>query len=355
MKFIHCADIHLDSKIEANLPTPKARLRRKEVLISFCNMVDYAKENNVDAVIIAGDFFESNRANKATAEVVLSKIKECEKTDFLYLLGNHDYTNPFADYELPPNLKIFTDSWTSFNYGDVCISGVNLTNDNCRSIYSSLMLDKSKLNIVTMHGQISTCSSEININQNELSPLGIDYLALGHIHNKSNGKLGQNGIWCYPGCLEGRGFDETGDKGFILIETEVGTLNLKFIKTHSRKIEIINCDISGLYSAGEILHKVKNDTANIDKNAMLKVVLTGTVPPDARKDTDYIKTDLEQDFWFVKVKDETRLLIDPKDYINDISLKGEFIRLAMNRELPEELRDRVIECGLGALSGLEVR
>ena len=50
--------------------------------------------------------------------------------------------------------------------------------------------------------------------------LNIDYLALGHIHSYKCHKLDKRGVYCYSGCLEGRGFDECGDKGFVLLETE---------------------------------------------------------------------------------------------------------------------------------------
>jgi fucose 4-O-acetylase-like acetyltransferase len=46
---------------------------------------------------------------------------------------------------------------------------------------------------------------------------GIDYLALGHIHAYKKAPLDSRGIYCYPGCLEGRGFDECGRKGFVLL------------------------------------------------------------------------------------------------------------------------------------------
>ena len=48
---------------------------------------------------------------------------------------------------------------------------------------------------------------------------GIDYLALGHVHSFRQEKLDEQGIWCYSGCLEGRGFDECGTKGYVMLET----------------------------------------------------------------------------------------------------------------------------------------
>ena len=55
MKIIHTADIHLDSKMESNLPAAASKKRRSELLLSFIEMVDYAIKNEVTAIIIAGD------------------------------------------------------------------------------------------------------------------------------------------------------------------------------------------------------------------------------------------------------------------------------------------------------------
>lgn len=57
MRIIHCADLHLGSKIEAKLPPEKAEIRRKEVRAAFENMLKFASDNGVSAVIIAGDAF----------------------------------------------------------------------------------------------------------------------------------------------------------------------------------------------------------------------------------------------------------------------------------------------------------
>ena len=62
----------------------------------------------------------------------------------------------------------------------------------------------------------------------------------------------------------------------------------------------------------------------------------------------------DSDFFFVKIKDNTKVAIDPKEYENDISLKGEFIRLVMASDLSEERKIQIIRTGIEALIGEEI-
>lgn len=355
MKIIHCADLHLDSKLESNLPTAKSRERKKEIIMAFNRMVDYATKNGVTAVIIAGDLFDTNRMLPTTRDVVLGKIAECRDTEFLYLCGNHDAGKALAECDLPQNLRLFGDSWTSFEFGNAVVTGVELTEENCRHIYGGLRLDPEKFNIVTMHGQIDSASGVDRVNRNELADKGIDYLALGHYHTYRTGELGENGVWCYSGCLEGRGFDECGDKGFVVLDIdEDNSYKAMFVKNSMRDIVEIECDITSVSDTAVMLQKIDSATADISADAMLKLILTGRLSEDARKDIELFKKHLQERFWFAKIKDKTRIELRFEDYVNDVSLKGEFIRKALTSDMSEDEKSRVIECGLAALSGQEV-
>lgn len=354
MKIIHCADIHLDSKITANLPSHKSKQRKAEVLASFCDMCDFAVQNKVRAVIIAGDFFDSDRCSPATKDIVLSKIAECDGVDFLYLCGNHDAGKMLEKSELPKNLKLFNDNWTKFTYDDIEIHGAELNSDNCKGIYGGLVTDRDKFNIVVLHGARAVTSGEDLINLNELSDKNIDYLALGHYHSYECGSLGKRGIWCYSGCLEGRGFDECGDKGFVLLEIDEKSLNKQFIKTSKRNIAAIRCDISGVFDTGEMLRRINLAVEGLESSSMVRLELVGDIPEEARKDIEFFNETLNGRFYFAKTVDSTRIKICPEDYVNDISLKGEFIRRVLSADMDEEMRSRVIECGLAVLKGREV-
>ncbi len=355
MRIIHCADLHLDSKLESNLPTSKSRERKREIIAAFCRMVDYAAENDVEAVIIAGDLFDTERMQPTTRDIVIGKIKENEKIKFFYLSGNHDCEKTLAECELPENLKLFSNKWTEYGLGNVAINGVELTEENCRQIYHALRLDREKFNIVVMHGDIKSGADEHFVDLRQLADKGIDYLALGHLHSFEKGVLGKNGVWCYSGCLEGRGFDECGDKGFVVVDiAEDKTFEIQFVKNSVRDIVEIKCDLSGVSDTAEMLRLIDKSVVDVDASSMLKMVLCGKMPQDARKDLEMFKKHLDESFWFVKVKDTTGIELRAEDYVGDISLKGEFIRKVMAEELPEELKTRVIECGLAALSGQEV-
>lgn len=355
MKIIHCADLHLDSKLESNLPKMKSDERRAELTLAFRRMTDFAVSNGVSAVIIAGDLFDSDCIRETTKEFVLGEIKRLPDITFLYLPGNHDRGSQLADEpDLPSNFKIFGKTWTSFEFQNVVITGVELTDDNCRNIYDSLRLDIDRFNIVTLHGQLGTECRADAVNRNLLSKKPIDYLALGHYHSFELGKM-EKTTWCYCGCLEGRGFDEAGDKGFVLLDVAAdNSFTYEFVKNSRRDIIRVECDVSGLEDTFDILKRIEESVKEISHDSMVKVTLKGDVTTNALKDTELFKKHLEDRFWFSKFSDETRLKLSADDYVNDISLKGEFIRRVMASDLPEALRDRVIQCGLAALSGREV-
>ena len=156
MKIIHCADLHLDSKMNANLSADKAKERKAELLNTFVRMLEYASEYDVEAVLIAGDMFDTKNISATTKNTILSNIKKYSHINFYYLKGNHDFDNFLSGVEVvPENLKLFSSSWRSYEEGDIVITGLELSKDNNATSVMSLMLDPDKFNIVMLHGQES--------------------------------------------------------------------------------------------------------------------------------------------------------------------------------------------------------
>lgn len=358
MKFIHCADLHLDSKMET-LPSEKSKIRREEVLRTFERLCDYATINGVKAVIIAGDMFDTSRVTLKTRARVLNAIITNPDVDFLYLSGNHDDDNFVSGMEeLPANFKVFSSEWTAFNYGDAVISGVKFTQYNLNTVYDMLKLDQDKINIVTLHGQIAGYVSEDKteiISLPRLKDKNIDYLALGHIHEYSAGEIDLRGKYAYSGCLEGRGFDETGDKGFVEITVDGNGLTTEFVKFASRKLSVFEYDVSDktdwVLARSEIITALNN---NVDKTSLLKVVIKGERKTDFDIDKDGLVMRLNETYFFAKVYDKTTVKVDEKDFSFDKSVRGEFVRAVWESSLSPEMKSKVISCGLNALKGEEL-
>lgn len=357
MKIIHCSDLHLDSKMEANLDKEKARERKNEILLNFNNMIDFANKNQVKVIIIAGDLFDKNKVSVKAKNIVRDAIISNPNIDFLYLKGNHDEES-FITGDIPSNLKLFNGyNWTSYKYENIVISGIEFGKKDNYEIYKSLMLNQSDFNIVILHGQESNYADKKDkaevINLRELKNKNIDYLALGHIHKYKMEKLDNRGVYCYSGCLEGRGFDECGDKGFVLLDIENNKLNTQFIKNSIRNLEEIEVDVSDTLTTTEVEIKIDEKIKNISKDNLLKIILTGKVDINSERDIDYLLKKYKDKFYFIKISDRTTLKINYLDYENDVSLKGEFIRMVLNEDLPDEEKKEIIITGIKALSGEE--
>lgn len=357
MKIIHCADLHLDSKIE-NLPSDKAKSRREEIVRTFEKLCDYAKEENITAVIIAGDMFDTSRVTVKTKARVLQAISKCDSADFLYLSGNHDEDNFISEIEqLPKNLKIFGDEWTTFQYGNVTINGVKLTTVNSTTVYDSLKLEEDKFNVVVMHGQVvgykSKDAAEI-ISIPRFKDKNVDYLALGHIHGFSEGKIDFRGKYVYSGCLDGRGFDETGDKGFVLLDVNENGFNYEFIKFSSRNLYEIERSLEGYDSWLDLRDEIVSDLRNtISEKSLVKVILNGSHSLDFDVDKDGLSMRLNEIFFHAKVYDRTQLEYNVEDYAENKSVVGEFVRAVSESDMDENVKQKVIMCGIKAVKGEE--
>lgn len=356
MKIIHTADLHLDSKLTTNLDKEKAKHRKYELLYTFERLIDYAEKEKVKVIIIAGDFFDTKNSTKRSMGFIVQKMKWAANIDFLYVPGNHD-ENSFIDYikdkELT-NFKVFNDKWSSFTYGDVVISGIINNVATHAYLYSSLNLDPSKKNIVVMHGELNNYGkNDESINLNKLMNKNIDYLALGHIHYYNTGRIDARGVYAYPGCLEGRGFDEDGEKGFILLDINE-KVNFQFVPFARRTLRVIELDITSFTSWNEIYQKVIDLTSSISKNDMIKIVLTGTYTLELDKDINLLTKRINNNFYFGKVEDKSKLHLDPKTYVADKSLKGEFIRTVLNSKLDDNMKNDIIVLGVDALEKEEL-
>ena len=351
MKFLHTSDLHIGSPLTSRLSQEKARERKGELMSNLERMIEQTVYQRATAFIIAGDMFDSEKITKHTAERVVSAIEKYPNLDFLYLSGNHEKNALInCGVAIPKNLKMFGEDWTYFNYGEVCIAGRSKISPD---MFSSLDLAYEKTNIVVLHGALSDAKTggEI-IGRKDAIQKHIDYLALGHYHSYSEHQIDDTGIAVYAGTPEGRGFDEVGEKGFVMIEADGRRARHTFIPFAKRRLHIIDVDLTDAEGRSDINERVEKALLGIPYTDLVRVRLCGKKSPELFADEDSIVSRWQNSFYHFEIKDETSLKIDPEDYKYDRSLKGEFIRLVASKsDLSDKEKDDIIRVGLAALMG----
>lgn len=339
MKILHTADLHLFSPLSANLDPYKAKIRRNEIFRTFERMTDFAEENDIKAFLISGDLFDNGTVGKGVRESVEKTIASKPQISFFYLKGNHDQELVFQSK--PANLTVFENGFSSVSLDDVTIGGTD------RADFSDVSFPESRKNILMLHGDIN---KQINLSQ--LKGKAIDYIALGHIHSFSEGRLDERTRYAYSGCPDSRGYDECGEKGFIVLDTCYSGIKTKFHGFSSRMIEELEVDISGCTTTAESLKMCDEGLSTKTDDMMIKLVLRGKLEAENTINTAIIEETYKKRFFDFKLLNCTSLAFDMQDYINDDTLKGELIRIISSSEkYSDEDKLKIAEVGLSALLG----
>lgn len=356
MRIIHTGDIHLGSAFRG-LRAEKAKLRQAEILDGFRRLCLYAKQNGVNAVLISGDLFDENGVSDRLRAEVFYSMAQAFPVQFFYILGNHDDLFSTQE-ELPKNLYLFSQNrgWQSYDFED----GITVTGIDERyldaSAYDGLKLRGERYNIVMMHGEITTDVGN-GVCLSALKNKGIDYLALGHIHQPmmQAEKLDGRGRYRYCGCLEGRGFDECGKRGFFLLDIRDGKCESEtFFSLARREIKEIETDISACQNYYDVERACALALQNEPRENMVKLILRGRRNIELKTDTSLLTERFSSEFFHCKAVDCSTLQIDYEKYKHDLSERGGFVREVMASGLTEEEKIEILEVGLKALLGEEI-
>ncbi len=351
MKLIHTADIHLGAPMTSVLTGAKARERARELLDSFSAMIRDARGIGAEGVIIAGDLFDSERVPLRTVESFLSLLRDNPEITFFLLPGNHDgEIVRGCGLKLPENLKIFNTGWTYFDFNGIRIAG---RSELSADMFKTLNIKKERKNILVLHGEIRDGSVKDGvIPLREACGLGIDYIALGHYHSFYEYTPDDRCRAVYCGTPEGRGFDECGKKGYVLIDIDKDTMNYTFRTQAKRTLHTVKVDVTGVRDGAEWEWRVNSSLKNIPSTDLVRVEIVGRYKIGVIRDTDRLIRLFIHKFYHFEVIDSSLPEINKEDYENDRSLRGEFIRSVMaDTRLSDEEKGEVISCGLYALVG----
>ncbi len=358
MKILHCADIHLDSPL-SGLPHNKALQRRGEILNSFCDTVREAAKQGFSYFIVAGDLFESSHATGSAKSTLISAFEQCPQMTIIILTGNHDESAFDEGFKLrlPKNVKLFEDEICRIDDSEgVTFVGVDLSKVTADDL-EGIEWKRENYNVLIAHGDVGTKSRYGAINLDSFWDKDVDYFALGHIHEYRKEQAGR-GYACYCGCLEPRGFDETGQKGFVAINTEVldRRQSVWFIPAAKRRAHVVNLAVGDAKSNADVINLMRQFSGNdaIPSEDMVEFVLEGETDEEVNLNAGIIAEGIKDLFFCVKVKDNTRVKPDYDKIAGTTSLKSQFVTLARQRISDPKLLNKVLKYGFNALNGEEI-
>lgn len=224
MKILHSADWHLDAPLTGK-SEEQARFLRAALLKVPQQIVDTAKAEGCDLLLLAGDLFDGEHTRESLK--ALMEALESAAMPVFIAPGNHDFCRPNSPYiteNWPDNVHIFKkpviESVHLPQLG-CTIYGAGYEAMDCPGLLKNFSVtDAPGLHIGILHSdptQPATPYAPMTMLQ--LRQSGLDYLALGHIHKSGSLRSGDT-ICAWPGCPMGKGYDETGEKGVLLVELD---------------------------------------------------------------------------------------------------------------------------------------
>lgn len=379
LKFLHIADIHLDTSFYAKKQALRTKLR-DGIRIAFSNAVKLCINERVDALLIAGDLFDNDKLSFKTEQFLINEFNRLKQKDIsvFYATGNHDpghLSYRANSIKWPDNVYIFKEDKIEIievknDNNDVkykIISCGHKTNNEGRNLVKKFpykegasphigLLHTMVTNVkgAEKHDRYLPCSKE------DLVARQYDYWALGHIHKRQ--KICEEKEIYYPGNIQGRNPKETGRKGGILININVnGNISTEFktlstIQWHTLKIKELE-DIKTYSELKEhIVFKIENFIQNnnlINRELILRVELEGRAYLKneliVEENIEEIALDiaLDLDLLDLEIKTDDLLgVLDVKEYEEGDHVLSVVLKLLENFEENEDLLNRLIDIHL---------
>jgi len=327
MRFVHAADVHLDSPLrglEAYEGAPVQALRgatRK----AFANLVQLAVAERVDLVILAGDLYDGDWRDYNTGLFFVNRVQELERAGIPVVLvtGNHDATSRItAHLTLPANVHVLPTAAPGtkrFDHLRVAVHGQGFERQaetrNLAAAYPAPVAGYCNIGVLHTaldgregHAPYAPCTIE------ELVARGYDYWALGHIHKRESVNGKRHPCIEFPGNLQGRHVREPGAKGCLLVTVDnSGHAVPEFRPLDVFRWETVGVDATTGESAADILESARialsdarDGTDGVPLAARLIISCSESLALRLGADPDQFRADLRgqagEDVWVERIK-----------------------------------------------------
>ena len=314
IKILHSGDWHLDSPLQGRSPEQASFLRR-ELLKIPGKIADLCREEQCDLMLLSGDLFDGAYTQQ-TYRTVYEALQHAGVPVFI-TPGNHDYISPESPYEKeawPENVHIFKSQqiqWVDLQKLNLRVYGAGFQSMDCPSLLEGFHAEENAVGV--FHGDPTQVNSPYNpVTKNQVAQSGLRYLALGHVH-KGDGFWTADTLCAWPGCPMGRGWDEQGDKGVLIVTVDQQT-QVKFVPLDGPQFFDISVDFRD--GVGSVLPAVAN-------NDFYRITLTGEAESI---DVETLREDFAA-FPNLVLRDQTRKPVDLWQSVGEDNFEGMYFGL----------------------------
>ena len=331
IKLLHSGDWHLDSPLQGRTEDQASRLRRELSAIPG-KLAALCREQRCDVVLLSGDLFDGTYTQESY-RTVYAALESMEVPVFI-APGNHDFISADSPYvrELwPENVHIFKKQqieWVDLPELSLRVYGAGFQSMDCPALLEEFCAEG--LAVGVFHGDPTQANSPYNpVTKNQVLQSDLRYLALGHVHKGDGFWAGQT-LCAWPGCPMGRGWDETGDKGVILVTLDTDT-QIQFVPLDGPQFYDMAVDVAD--GVGSVLPAVGNDH-------FYRIILTGEAET---VDLDALQAEFGE-FPNLVLRDQTRRPVDLWQSLGQDNFEGMYFSLlkAALEDADEETREKIL-------------
>ena len=360
-QFIHGADFHLDSAFGA-LPARQAACRRRESRELGFRLAEYVNDQGIDLVLLAGDLFDSGSVFRETGEQLAEALGRM-RAQVCIAPGNHDWAGPGSAWDTvawPENVHVFRENAMTaveFPQWNAVVHGAGFSGaEQADGLLTGFAAPADgRVHLGLLHGELDPAERRYNpIRREEIAASGLAYLALGHIHKRTEPLTLGRTLCAWPGCPEGRGFDELGEKGIYRgTVDDGGQVSVTFVPFARHRYEILEVDVTGSDPRSAVEAALPADTGG----DLYRILLTGETG-EGGGDAAALQEALADRFYALEIRDGTRLAEDLWARAEEDSLRGLFLRelrQKRNAAATEEERQAVQQAARFGLAALDHR
>lgn len=320
IKILHSADWHLDSPLLFRNPEQSRYLREAMSRIPD-QIVSICKEQSCNMMLLSGDLFDGPYSADTLARL-RNALQEVSIPVFI-TPGNHDHVgadSPWLTERWPENVHIFTHpviESIAVEGLDCRVYGAGFTGMDCPALLEGFVASQAERYAVgVLHGDPTQVNSPYcPVTTTQVQNSGLDYLGLGHIHKGNSFRAGKT-LCAWPGCPMGRGYDELGEKGVLVITIDDAT-TAQFIPLNTpRFFDLEN-------PANQPLSDLLPPVGNQD---FYRITLTG---PSEVPDLEALRAQYAR-FPNLELRDKTTPPVDVWGTAGDDTLEGLYFRHLRN-------------------------